>query len=292
MTDDGGNASPAPAPSYLSQLHLELIVALVAICAGLGVAGWLLRPQSGGFPSVPENIFLDVSGYKVDGVTETLTRTAGNGSVLDVEGDTSALSVPPKAGWEVTISRTGAGTAWLDGGRLCPPAQVTESDSARAVASVVLARQRVTHSASSVGSGIDFNTNIQSTGLIYVRVCWASGGPVRLNGAYLSAEFPSANYGSVPVDMTLFPAAGDTADFAFQSQLTPTISTPSSWEWPSVSPTSGLRVSVVNASLTQHESYLSFLSGVVFGIAGGALVTLLQELLTPLSRRRDARSGG
>jgi hypothetical protein len=50
-----------------------------------------------------------------------------------------------------------------------------------------------------------------------------------------------------------------------------------------VSTSTGLiQVTALNIPRSQHEAYLGFISGVLFGIAGGALVLLLQEMLEPL----------
>jgi hypothetical protein len=50
-----------------------------------------------------------------------------------------------------------------------------------------------------------------------------------------------------------------------------------------------LSFAATNTSETQHDSYQAFLSGIVFGVAGGALVALIQELVAPFRSRRDLR---
>jgi hypothetical protein len=65
MTDAGdssGGVRPA-GPSkfgYFNQIHLELVALLVVIFSGLVASGWALRPPSGGFPKVPEDLALMV----------------------------------------------------------------------------------------------------------------------------------------------------------------------------------------------------------------------------------------
>jgi hypothetical protein len=67
------------------------------------------------------------------------------------------------------------------------------------------------------------------------------------------------------------------------------------WQWaPRLSLAPGalpvpLTFSAVDSSETQHDTYDAFLSGIVFGIAGGALVSLVQELVAPFRSRRDLR---
>ena len=48
-------------------------------------------------------------------------------------------------------------------------------------------------------------------------------------------------------------------------------------------------VAAVNTNTNQHEENLSFFSGVILGVAAGALISILTELVAPLSRRRDNR---
>jgi hypothetical protein len=50
-----------------------------------------------------------------------------------------------------------------------------------------------------------------------------------------------------------------------------------------------LEVSAVNASETQHDTYRAFLSGILFGVAGGAAIALVQELVAPFRARRELR---
>ncbi len=48
-----------------------------------------------------------------------------------------------------------------------------------------------------------------------------------------------------------------------------------------------ITVSAVNTSETQHDSYQAFLSGILLGVAGGAMVALIQELVAPFRSRRE-----
>ena len=81
---------------------------------------------------------------------------------------------------------------------------------------------------------------------------------------------------------------GSTAAFNFQSDPHPTTSTATSWEWqgPAVQV---IQPSAVNTSDTQRENNRVFLSGIVLGLAGAALIALIQELiaLTTSSRAEN-----
>ena len=78
------------------------MVVLLVICVALAVYGWTLRPQSNGYPSVPENMGVTVSAHTGQ-VVETLTRTAGDGAKLEVLG--ANVTGP----WSVDFADLGAG---------------------------------------------------------------------------------------------------------------------------------------------------------------------------------------
>jgi hypothetical protein len=133
-------------------------------------------------------------------------------------------------------------------------------------------------------------TDVTSHGNFCVRMCWSSNAPVSLNGSHLSARFPPAasSSGSVRVSRVLDPAAGDTANFVIQSQTAPTNSDSSSWGWSGPGIREPIHLSAVNVSGTRHDNFWAFLSGITLGIAGGALIAILQEFVAPLRRRRDS----
>jgi hypothetical protein len=99
----------------------------------------------------------------------------------------------------------------------------------------------------------------------------------------------STSEAAVPLTRVLNPRAGDLANYVIQSLTSASSANASSWTWDATVTTDVIRVSAVNVSGTQHDNFLAFLSGITLGIAGGALMAILQEVVAPLSRRRDAR---
>ena len=63
--------------AYVSRLHLASIVALAVLTVGFGLVGWLIRPASNGFPSVPGNVLLLVGTAGWGSFTETLDAHLG-----------------------------------------------------------------------------------------------------------------------------------------------------------------------------------------------------------------------
>ncbi len=289
---------------YWQQVHIELVIVLVLVVAALSVLGALWLPQEKGFPSVPEDLSVDIRATGVMAVTETLARTADGGSTLTIEQEDVPYFEGPgneaRQRWVVSVGDLGEG-------HVCTPPYVVVPGSPPFNFAIPVARTAPLFYAKTDPSEPPL-TWVIGRGVLLVELCWYSGGPVGLDGAYLSAWLPPeidfwpSGFArgvaalQVPsqevtrISRTLEPNTGDTANFTVQSQVAPNASTASSWQWSTtLSATTGVRVSAVNVSTSQRGTYLSFLSGIAFGIAGGAVITILQELLGPLSRRRDKR---
>jgi hypothetical protein len=84
----------------------------------------------------------------------------------------------------------------------------------------------------------------------------------------------------------------DTADYSIQSPVTPQKTNPTSWAWAQAASAQSIHLSAIDVTTSQYENHQAFLSGIALGIAGGALITILQELVAPFSRRKDERFGG
>jgi hypothetical protein len=82
---------------------------------------------------------------------------------------------------------------------------------------------------------------------------------------------------------------GNTADFALQDETAPSSSNRAGWGWTQSWRAPPIQVTAVNTSAQQNGQYRAFPSGILFGVAGGAFITILQELVARLNRRRDER---
>jgi hypothetical protein len=63
---------------------------------------------------------------------------------------------------------------------------------------------------------------------------------------------------------------------------------PDGWSWDNTSG-STFDVTATNDPAVREDSYHGFLSGIVLGVAGAALVVVLQEVLSPLKSARSKR---
>ena len=137
-----------------------------------------------------------------------------------------------------------------------------------------------------------------------VDLCWASNLPMAFDGAFASAALPAVTAvslgsgPSLPVDLTrsLYfenirqPHQPITAEYSLQAGTLPTSTDPFGWHWSGSQGGGSVQVTAVNIPLSQHEAYLGFVSGVLFGVVGGAVVLVLQEILEPIRLRRRAQS--
>lgn len=132
---------------------------------------------------------------------------------------------------------------------------------------------------------------VSGRGLFYIKVCWNHDGPAAQSGSYLSAQFPTEGLlasGTWPLTDTLGPNSGNLTNYTVQSQVAPSTPTPYTWQWTNSDiGLDGLGVTAISLSGTRHDNFRGFLSRVTLGVAGGALIAILAELMGPLSRRRD-----
>ncbi len=308
MGDDGQPEAVSATPSegtptprragYLRRLKIEWTVVLAVLVVLFAALGWALRPQSSGFLPVAETSVVQVYGQGVGstgGLLETLTRLPDGGAQLELSGNQGA-----NGPWAV-VGEFGAG-------RWCSPRSVPYGD-VPPFGRVPVPRPRVEHLPSALLDGRPHGTAVAYLDhgpVIEARLCWGAGQqgePVRLNGAYLNAAFPDTSYlegrfpkaqnldfVTVPLQVVLTPNAGDTANFAVQSQgPAPRVTGPSGWSWnrTTAAQQEPVRLAAVDTSDQVNDQYHAFLSGILFGVAGGALIALLQELVSPLSRRRE-----
>ena len=257
------------------------IVTLAVVTGALAYVGWHIRPASGGFPTVPSDLGVLVVSPPTAHLTEDLTLSSGGGAALQLLD----LDVTP-ASWTIDLNFIGAG-------HVCTPSSyVLGLDGGGALETVPTKHQTVTHPRiATVGTAYDV-TQVRGSGPIYLKVCWSSDAPVGRNGAYLTALFPPVSpfsgAGAYAVTRQLNLGAADAADYVLQSIAQPTSVTQGGWQWsPRFAAAQPITLSAVDTSETQHDSYQAFLSGILLGVAGGALVALIQELVAPFRSRRE-----
>jgi hypothetical protein len=142
-----------------------------------------------------------------------------------------------------------------------------------------------------------------------INLCWSQNEPLQFDGEYATAALPavhenysrltalipnySARESGLSVTQSLYlqnplqRSQPITGTYSLQAGTLPTRTDPFGWHW---SGNKGGLIQLTALSIldSQHKAYLGFISGVMFGIVGGAFVALLQEMLQPIRRRRGA----
>jgi hypothetical protein len=310
----------------MAKLHLPLVGVLLFLTAALSAIGFGLRPGTDRPPFVPlSNITLsvyeqvsptaaDVSPTSVF-VDETLMQESP--SVVELQLDLYAVfRAPGKATWDMLTDLSQGvprpcpdpynylGTAYGSPVGNANSTVMGQPVTAAVIADLVGRRVQKTasntlgltgQSAASVMPG-------QREPLALINLCWTSAAPLAFQGEYASAAIPTiyvSNFGS-PIgnlyltrslyfENVLENVRPVTSEYSLQAGPPFTSSDPFGWHWLGDSATQ-IQLTALNIPVSQHESYLGFVSGVLFGVAGGAFVSLLQETLSPLRRRTANRT--
>lgn len=141
------------------------------------------------------------------------------------------------------------------------------------------------------------------TPLAEINLCWKNDLPMAFDGEFASASLPAINLASEtsgptgPLYLTralYFENYKEnpqpiTAEYSLQAGTLPTSTDQYGWHWTSGQDGGLLQVTAIDLSVSQHEAYLGFISGVLLGVVGGAVVLVIQELLDPVRIRRRGR---
>jgi hypothetical protein len=121
---------------------------------------------------------------------------------------------------------------------------------------------------------------------IHVRLCWRNGSPLTIRSSYISADLPrvTAGYEEGTVTRELELDRNSLSAYSPGGGLAPTAITTQTWTWQSALSTSGdpagESLPIYGSSIVgvQESSGETFYSGILFGIAGGAGVSMLLTL--------------
>lgn len=309
MTEHG--AAARRARWDFREVNVLLVVVLAALTGVIGVIGWWYRPGTSAYPTVRRSLALTVDA-DARSLVLTLTRVGADGAVLTIYDDdrfysgASAHGVTP-GGWSVGIDGLGAGRVVRRPRGPGVPIPPDQSPMDHDPVPIPRVHGGPTERLTDIGHQPALTYEPESpTAPLYLQIRWARHAPVRVDGAYLSAQIPSVRVffsgappAALPLATTLAPRAGDVGRFSVQATTGP-VTAARTWEWhleseaipppPNGGQTSAsfepIALSAVNVSQTQQESARAFLSGVLLGVAGGAVIGVIAELAR-IRRRRD-----
>ena len=138
----------------------------------------------------------------------------------------------------------------------------------------------------------------EAIAFVDVRVCWSHSSPIATSGAYLSAALPEIFAGEDQGSLTrvLSLPGNSLFQYSLQSGTPPSAINSHSWLWSSslsqnIDSPSSSEIPVAAASIVglQWDNNKAFVSGILLGVAGGAVVTLITGLLGAVDEARKRR---
>jgi hypothetical protein len=146
---------------------------------------------------------------------------------------------------------------------------------------------------------LDATSPIPVSGIfLKVHLCWAKNSPVTVNTSYIIADLPvvQAPYEMGTVNRILQLSEASTYAYSLSEGIAPTSFTAQAWTWHSQLSTSigspaSAPITVDGSSIVgvQEANDNTFYSGILFGIAGGAVISLLVGLPGQLKRAIECR---
>jgi hypothetical protein len=137
---------------------------------------------------------------------------------------------------------------------------------------------------------------IAGSPFVTIKLCWKSGAPLVISGAYVSADLPAvlAPLGqSGTVTRVLVLGHPPMSSYIPAGGVLPAVASGQGWFWSSdisdsLQSQSRFDIPVTASSLPglEHANRLSLYSGIFFGIAGGALVAVLPAFIEAADRRK------
>jgi hypothetical protein len=313
MTTEGIEDQSRTRPRWdFREVNVLLVVILAAITGVLALVGWWWRPGSSAYPPVSRRLALTVYA-DARSLVMTVRRVGDDGAELTLYDDdrfglaSGAHGVTPR-GWRVGIDGLGRGRVLRRPGS--GPVPIPAGDAGLDHTRMMIGPVHVVR----VG-GLPDAGHVPPVAIVpdapdaplYLRIRWAHHAPVGRDGAYLSAQLPGvvvdeepgADGSPLPMDATLLPAAGDVGGFSIQASEAPTVTAFRSWTWRRGATSDATQrfigphyafdpvaFTALNVSETQHENVRTFFVGVLLGVAGGAVLGLILELVK-IRRRAD-----
>lgn len=127
------------------------------------------------------------------------------------------------------------------------------------------------------------------------NLCWQDNSPLAVSGPYVSAELPlitsTVQTGTVTRSLEL--TGTSLSGYTLAGGLAPTKVTPRSWTWASSLSSSfenaaSAPIPVIGSSVSglQNDNNDFLIAGIMFGVAGGAFVSIFPALFDALDRRK------
>jgi hypothetical protein len=267
-------------------LDLYATILICAVSVACLLLGWRFRPTASSPPLVPSAPMLTInfSGpqpapRELD-ISSVLVRESDSQTELKV--DLAGVFEPGQTtvGWSVAVQQFT--------GRICTPKPYQAPVR-------YIGPQNYSISATSPVA-----TN--GTPFTLIHLCWSSNSPLAITSSYLNANLPAV-FSPPPeagtVTRVLQVVGTSLAGYDLVGGIAPAILTPPSWKWQSSyggnsENQAEYPIPVFASSIigVQQANSDTFYSGIFFGVAGGALISVLLGLPDLVKRRRDLQRTG
>lgn len=254
-----------------------ILCALTIVSSGLGFA---FKPAMSAPPDVPNppmlNLTFQSGSPRYLSVYSFLEQTSGNRAELVVDATGSFAPNQSSAHWTLAI----LGFT----GYLCQRS---------ALAASLVPLRGFPHDYEMNG-----NSNIPTTSgqpFFVISLCWDNDAPLIANGSYVSAALPPilAPGKSGAVTRSLVLIGTSLSRYSLTGGISPTEVNARSWIWTdnlssSFESQARAAIPIIASSLPgiQRDNQDIFLSGIFFGIAGGAAVSIVPAVLDASDRRK------
>jgi hypothetical protein len=255
----------------------SFLFALAVICF---VVGWGYRPPAGELPQLPSAPQLVINFNRAPPplsllIDSKLIQTSSSQTELEVNATGTFRPKQTVVSWIMTVQGLT--------GYICT--QTPYQGSVEDLGSQDYAIKKTLQ----IPSGGD--------SFLIVHLCWHGNAPLTVKDSYFSANLPCIldlnQAGTLTRSLQL--TGTSLSAYTLAEAITPTSVTPGVWSWESpLSSAPGNQAStampVFGSSILgiQRDSNNTFVAGILFGIAGGAFISVL-PLLPDIFERRDAK---
>jgi hypothetical protein len=267
--------------TYRSIVHWPLVIGLLVMVLLSGSAGWILNPRDGLPAAGDENLQFSLNFSTVPTqlhISETVAMTAApyRLSTFSFAFSGYTKSYPAFTRWTLYLPHFS--------GELChdPGMHISKSQGVPVLRGAIF---------NGPGGIID-----QA-----IEMCWADDPPALVSGPYLAVTFPFATVDTVsgspfnpasnaPVSTSESLLFGDLGlgSYTLESGPAPTAVASDDWQWDTKSTDAEMGPDVIYATnifQLQQDNRNAFLAGIFLGLAGAAVIAVLQELLSAIRRR-------
>ncbi len=269
-------------------LDVKALALLTLLAVGCALGGWIYRPSSAAPPQIPNAPQLTIDFPKplhLQGlnITSHLMQTEGSQAKLIINAVGFLRPKQATVGWSMEV----LGFT----GRFCTPRLYIRQERIRT-------RPYGDHSYLVQGTSL-IPAAASGGAFLVIHLCWSSGAPLTVGNSYFSAALPFIfvpdQAGTLISFLEL--SGASLPSYSPSGGAPPTAVFATSWAWSTAldgifESQADSRIPAVgsNASVIQKQNDKAFISGILFGIAGGAALSVIAAVPVVNDRRKSRRN--